>query len=467
MIGTTRRPALSGREWTRIVVMGVFLALTSFFAFFYDAASAPGDGGGPAVVTDETPVPELDEEILALVKDASRTDRLMMEEAPLAHLLEKSLLVVPSVAAKLNMPEQPIPIAKLRSDPDRYRGRYLWYKGTLEWLSRGRPGHPVRGYRIHEGRLKTPGGEPVLFYFSEEPPEGLKVGDWVRVEGFSLKLRDTNLPVKIDMAPVLVGPEIFKAYPDWKAVEKLDAAVLARVKDGVLVDGRLVDEQDVRKMLDRSQDVPLWHLASYAMHRERTMTPQERQAFTPFVHKDQWRAIELGKVAKGTPYRLLGTFQIARTMRAKPNPLGIEHWTEVWIQCRDLGGRTIPIWIPEKLDPSWRRNMSVWANAYFFKRYVYQAEYWRKIRRGDREVRAKVREDRYAPLFVAATIHRIELSEGLLTNQITLLFAAIALVVTVVFLVSALRDARRSRKFENERIERRRRLRRKLEASRR
>jgi hypothetical protein len=144
------------------------------------------------VLEESTPLPELDPEIMARARDGTRAERLVTDVEPLEHLLERSLLVTPAVARKLGMPAQPEPISRLRQHPDRYRGKYLWYKGQLELLLPPKPGHPVPGYSLYEGLLRTADGEPVLFAFSVPPAEGLAEGDWVRMEGFFLKLRDTH-----------------------------------------------------------------------------------------------------------------------------------------------------------------------------------------------------------------------------------------------------------------------------------
>ncbi len=429
--------------------MGTLLGLTVFLAFFYNPPTATQERDPAPILKDDTPPPELDPAILARIHDETRTNRLTIEQEALEHLLEKSLRVTPTISEKLGLPAEPVPIAQLRGSPGKYRGRYLWYKGELDYLSKSKPGHPVRNYEIREGRMKTEDGNFVLFYISLPPDEGLKIGDWVRVEGFFLKLRDTNLPTKLDLAPVLVGPEVMRSHADWDAVEALDPSVLARVEDGILENGELQDEQDMRLTLDESQDVPLWHLTSYARSQAKPFTTDLREAIPAFVTRDQWRECESGRTPKGTPFRLLGTLQMWRTMPAKNNPLHIEHWSEAWIQCRDLGGRTIPVWVPEPVGEGWLRGQAVEIHAYFFKRYLYTGL--------DPEgLQFQRRKDYYAPIFVASAITKYDLPKDILTNQITIAFSSLIIIVIIVFLVSSLRDRKRSLAFESELVERRR-----------
>jgi hypothetical protein len=441
-----RRPSAPRSAWWRIAVMGVMLALLLFVAVFDGFGGTETTSNERVVLRPALPAAELytpDPAILALAKDSTRRERLLREPQPFEHLLEKALNVVPDIAAALGMPTEQVPIARLRADPSRHRGRYLWYKGVLEALSPGKSRHPVPRYQVHEGRLRTDSGEQVLFAFSVPPPEDLVVGkDWVRIEGFFLKLRDDHFP-PIDQAPILVGAELTRSLPDWRAVEELDPAVLARIHDGN-VGGTIVDEQDMATPLVEAQDVPLWHLASYAAHQRATLPPAEFDRFPALTTEAQWRELESGSSPKGSRYRLMGTFQLGRTFAAKTNPLGIESWSEVWIQCRDLGGRTLPIWLPIALGDEWRRNQTVIAHGYFFKRYLYVSQ------NGERH---------FAPLFVAASLEPFSISLGLFDNAIARLFAGLVAIVTLGFLLWARRDRRQHREHETQLIERRRRRR--------
>ena len=437
--------ALLGGQWIRVSAMGVLLAALVFVTFFYQpSAGKIGEGSAVEADWDATPVPELDSAILALARDATRSQRLNVDDEPLAHLLERSLAVTPAVARKLGMPERPTPAARLRNAPGSFRGRFLWAKGKLEYLSKPKPGHPVPGYDHFEARLRTEVGEPVLFSFSVPPPEGVKIGGWVRIEGFFLKLRDAHLPVELNQTPWLVGPELFTAYPDWEAVGALDPAVLNRVRDGEWKgESKFENGPDIDKLLAESEDVPLWHLASYALNCE--TTGSDRDAWWSEVpalsNREQFEAFRRGDIPKGTPMRLLGTFVHARVMPAKINPLGIEAWTEAWVQVRDIGGKTIPVWIPRRISESWRQNHSAVVHGYFFKRYRYET---------------MEGEVRWTPLFVAADMTRFTLSTGALSNQFTIAFAGLVGLVATIFFFMSRRDRRQRQRHEADLVARRR-----------
>ena len=202
-------------------------------------------GGQPKKLEDigaatETVVPSLDHQILALARDSTREERLLLEAEPLRQLLAKAIDVGPSVAAALGMPETPVPVADIRQDITRHRGRWLFYEGQLEQLSGPREGHPIRDYGIHEATVRLSDGEAALAAFSIKPDAAIKVGGWVRIEGYLLKLVDTTYPAEIKAAPLLVGRAIQRDYADWPPVRDLDNELLRKVDDSSYWPGDLM-----------------------------------------------------------------------------------------------------------------------------------------------------------------------------------------------------------------------------------
>ena len=276
---TTRfRPPVSPlREWSRVIAVGLLLA-AMLFVFFWPAAKPKRtefdlDASAPIQVT----IPALDRELLRSVRDASPEDRLTGEPDALAHLLEKSLGVVPTVAEALGRPSEPLPLTVLQAASESYRGAWLWYSGRLRYLSPGRSGHPVEGYKVYEGFIETDlatDGAGIVMFRTGLPSRDANVGDWVRVEGFFLKLRDSHVLPEAEKAPLLVGSEIVAEPRPWPPVATLDRAVLDTVRDGVYGPGdgkelgfSVLDAQEGHADLESSQSDPLWHLASYAKHR--------------------------------------------------------------------------------------------------------------------------------------------------------------------------------------------------------
>lgn len=432
---------LPGSERMRVAVMGVVLAALVYAVFFYRPTTPPPQVS--PVITDTTPPPTLDTALLQTVRDESRLDRLNVEKDVLAHLLEKSMMVVPAVAKALGMPTEPMPLDVLRASPASKRGRYLWYKGKVEALDVGRDGHPIRGYKMNVARLTTQEGERIEFHFSVPPPEDLKVGDWARVEGFFMKLRDAHFPVELSLAPLLVGPEILPAYPDWKAVEALDPAVLAKLKDGIRENGVDVDLQQASLRLPFAQDTTLWHVASYARHKLATMTPQEVAALPAFDRGEQWNAVIRGEFERGAAYRLAGIFCRAHVIEARTNPLGIENWSEVWLYSRGFSHRPFAVWIPKHVG-SWGHSETARCVGYFLKRYV---------------VDGATGEQHMSPVFVAADIERVDFNPLRASRAIGLGLAAVTAVIVLIFFAASRRDKRATYAYE-ETMSKRRRVRR-------
>lgn len=424
--------------------MGVLLAALVWVTFF-QSSTGTNLGSGPPIAPVQVAVPKIDQELLRTARDAEHVDRLVLEPEPFAHLLEKSIDIVPSVAEALGKPEQPVPIAYLRASPQTYRGAYLWYTGRLTNLSPGKSGHPVTGYRIHEGALETQDGETVLFRVSLAPR--VQVDDFVRIEGFFLKLRDSAANPKADMAPLLVGPELFPDYPPWDPVTELNPDVFEPIRDGIVVDGAWVDEQDAALTLDESEDLPLWTLASYANAQRggENDTLGRWRAIPAFVTKDQLDAVKRGEVEPGTPFRLLGTFVMARWFAARPNPAGIRYWSQAWVQVRDLGGKIVPVWIPRKVE-GYQFNQSVEVRAYYLRRFVYELQ--------NQDGKA------FTPLFVAADLDRFSAGpEHPMARWAKVGFATAVASLIALFFYIARRDRKASAAHEAEMIERRRRRR--------
>lgn len=380
--------------------MGLLLSVSVFLAFIYDPLNPGGLGLEPPIIEHRVETPELDPEILDQIEDGDRLSRLVVEAVPLSHLLEKSLQVVPSVAKALGLSKDPIPMARLRANPDAFRGHYLGYGGILRYLSPGREGHPIDGYQIREGWIETDDGEPVLFYISgssstrRPSPE---VGEYVRVEGFFMKLRDKHLPDEVNQAPLLVGPEIYPDYKLWDPVENLDPTILAGIEDGTYADGEWSGFAEMENYLLDSQDIPLWHLTSYVLNQQERISPAAWMEIEPIASKeafDQFRRSTPSSrnELRGQPHRILGSFIQGRTHEVAANPLGIEAWTEAWVQVRDIGGQLLPVWIPKRLQ-GLQRNALINCRAFFYRLMAYEAL------EGD---------FLYVPLFIASDLHKLE-----------------------------------------------------------
>ncbi|MFO1053483.1 MAG: hypothetical protein U1F36_14820 [Planctomycetota bacterium] len=448
-----RPPAPIAPEWWRIVVLAVLLA-ACVFAFLWPSRqkeqNVPEVAGSRRVQID---VPSLDRELLATVKDSTPQDRLVTETEPLNHLLDKSLGVLPTAAEALGRPREPVPLSVLQGSPQTYRGAWLWYSGRLRYVSEPKTGHPIDGYRIYEGFIETDGvdgGGVVMFRVSRVAP-GVTIGDWVRVEGFFMKLRDSRVLPDADHAPLLVGSELMKDFQPWVPVEKLDPAMFADLHDGRFSKGEsrdrrfeVIEEGDSQADLESSQSEPLWYLASYAMHRRGGPDddlPNWRLQ-PAFVKDEQYRAIAFtDEVPRGSPYRLLGTFVMSHWFAANPNPIGVSYWSTVWIQSPNLGGKLLPIWVPRKIE-GFEYGDPLEVRAYWFKRHHYE------LARGGEAL---------TPVFVAADLDRyVTLPESPVVTALKYVFAGLVAVIVGVFYFVSRADKRRRDEHEERMTKRRR-----------
>jgi hypothetical protein len=450
MLPRTRKshlgPTSGLRDWWKIIAMGALLAGLVYVAFIHEPGGTDGLGLSKPIVEVEVSVPEIDREILQQAHDKTRQERLILEAAPLAHLLEKSLQVVPTVAKALGAQTESVDIARLRSNPDAYRGAYLGFAGRLRHLSSGKSGHPVKGYKIYEGWIETDDGEVVLFRVSL-PPKDVEVGGYVRVEGFFLKLRDSHGQPEATEAPLLVGPEIIPDYEPWQPVRELDPTVLAEIHDdeiesGTNANGRVIELHGMRADLPSSQSVPLWHLASHCLlvHGGEEGLAEWRKV-PALVRPEQFADIREGRIERGQRMRILGTFVLAHTFAARPNPIGVEHWTQAWIQVRLGGGKLIPIWIPGRIG-GYRRGDSIEVRGHYFGRLIYDTEEGTAM----------------APVFVSAALDRyVQTGLDPISDFVKWLFAAFVLFVILLFFWISRRDRLQRDRHEVEMIERRRR----------
>jgi len=166
----------------RLCLLAALAAGLSYVAWFWRPLPADLDAGKARGEDPQLQVraPTLDPELLAQVRDDSRSARLQLEAAPLQHLLERALDVGPAAAQALGMPEQPVPLTVLRAHAANWRGHWLGYRGRIVDLSGPRPGHPNASYGIYEATLQLDDRRPLR-------PELLDqiVGRHARLEHFA------------------------------------------------------------------------------------------------------------------------------------------------------------------------------------------------------------------------------------------------------------------------------------------
>ncbi len=426
----------------RLAATAVFCALALYLVVFWNPGVEIQQG---TIAEPEAPlvsVPNIDSAVLEKAKDATREQRLFLEAEPLSHLLAQSLNVSPEAARALGMPADMVPVTALQTNIGEWRGRWIYYRGKIEKLSGPGPGHPVPGYGIYEATLRLRDGSQVLFAFSKPPAAALVEGAWARAEGYVLKLRDVAYPTESTKAPLLVGADLKKDYEDWAPVTTLDPNALAGVVDVVRESGNVLSADDSWKAIDEDQSNALWHLGAYARDVA-PMTKAEWRKVPALNAQDIWDAFKKDEVARGTPMRILGTLAATRTITASPNPAGIKEWTEAWVQVRDVGGKTIPVWLPHGTKQPLGSSLEI--NAYYFRRYSYETRNGKQM---------------WTPLFVANSLDLFVFETGRGMREISSwAFGATVLIVGFAWW-GARREKQRSLAQEDALIERRRKRRR-------
>lgn len=403
--------------WLRLTLAGCVVAAMAYLLYGLEHPE-PDASAPPEVVEKVVAVPRLDQQLLATARDATRAQRLQIEAEPLRHLLAQAINVGPTVAAALGTPEQPVPLADLRAEPDQWRGRWLWYEGRLEQLSAPRPGNPVPGYSIYEATVRLPGDELAMAAFSVQPDASIAVGDWVRIEGYLLKLRDTTYPFAIASAPMLVGRSLQRDYEDWPPVPALDDKLLATVDDSSFWPGDL-RYHDV----EEDQTEALWHLGAFVRDTADQRTFAQWRKIRTLNAAEAYDELRRGEIKRGTPMRVFGTLIRRQTIAAPPNPANIKFWTTAFVQVREFGGHLVPIWVPKRVrDLPLRASLEV--RGFYYRWFAYEAE------SGDRIS---------VPLFIAADLDTFDLG----TDQTMRAIGVWIIVAAIAFLALVLWGQRR------------------------
>lgn len=419
--------------WVRFAMAGVIAALF-LYAFLMLNAVEQTNADPDRVLEKIVRVPELNEKLLATTRDKSRSDRLLVDAEPLRHLLAKSIDVGPSVAAALQIPAEMVPVEELREHVDQWRHRWLWYEGKLTTLSGARKGHPIDGYSVYEAVIELEDGNSVMVAFSLEPKDKLKVGDWVRVEGYYFKLRDLTYPDKLDRVPMLVGRTIERDYEDWPKVTTLDQSLFEGLDDSSWWPTDLPAHT-----VEEDQTEILWHLGAFVRDTAEDRTFAEWRRIEPLSVAEPLDRLRAGEVARGEPMRIFGTLIRRSTIAAPANPANIKFWTTAWLQVHSFGGHLIPIWVPKKVGKL-PMQAQLEVRGFYYRWFIYDGA----------EARFK------APLFVAADLDLFEIDADETMQEIGVWLGSILSALLIVIFWSQRRSSRSALKHSQHIDERRR-----------
>ncbi len=355
-----KRSLLRGREGLRfavLIVLALVLVIVVVGAFdkFYgkteEAQSKPID------VDIQASIPAVKREMLTkTVKEETKTQRYQAEPEAYDHMLQMAKLIVPGTLEAMGLSATPVPVDRVRKQPDRYRGRPLAYVGELHKIT-SRSALKTEGF-IDFAPESGDKAQKIFFTVLRPVPKEIdKEGSLVRIAGLFFKLRDFQFPFPVERTPHIVGWELTPFVESIEPVTELDPKVLAGIHDAQDRPGEI-------------QKRPFYHLCSFAMNR-----PADgawKKDIPNIQHKD-WESIlnADGKTPRGKQFRVLAELFDVQIKVAPPNPLGVKFWTRAWVHHPHA--KTIEVHIPGRADGVWHTGDFVVFYGAFMKRHWYKA----------------------------------------------------------------------------------------------
>ncbi|PIE22411.1 MAG: hypothetical protein CSA62_12410 [Planctomycetota bacterium] len=383
-----------------------------------------------AKIVHQVPIPDINGKLLEQTKDATADQRFVLEPEIYEHLLVRSTDIAPGSLRALGMKESSYTVAQLRKQPERYRGKPIWFEGEIERLEQDTKRIPGLPNTRTRGLLRTDSGDPVFFTVVGDVSKQLTKGSYARVEGIFFKLRDERFPERIDKAPFIVGMDLRASFRKWEPVKTLDPSILSKIHDTTPEEAA------------ETEEIPLYHLISYAMNQPRE--GEWKQAY-PDLDAKASRAImeQDGSVKRGAPFRLNAALFQTHTVAAEANPLGVDFWTKAWIEHPDIG--TVQIQMPGRLEGEWNMDDYVVVYGHFFKRTYYET----LPKNGSRHFKM-------APFFVADTMLHWRLKENANDATVKLIMTVVTIILILAMVMLVIRDSRSNHHVRDALIERRR-----------
>ncbi len=442
------RQGMQKREGWKLAILVVMtlILITLFFGggidqillgMFHDTPTETPKSVGEY---DEIKIPKINMDLVAQIKDENKQQRYTDEAGPFAHLLEVANMLYPATLQALGMQKEMVPVSKIRTDPNRYRAKPLWFAGELVSLDPPKPIPTLPGTKLTRGRLRTDNGETILFGVLDPVPPNLIPGSFVRVEGLFFKLRDDPF-LKLEKAPYILGPKLREAFRKFEPVTKIDPQILSTVKDKTNAEARLVEP------------LPLYHLSSYVLNKGYSRKGW-RSDYPEITTKDETLMKENPELMRGKGFMIVGALAHIQVKAAEGNPLGVEQWSRVWLYRTGMG--FFQVRIPGYIDiTKYKVDDVVVVYAHFLKKIHYETS-------PDREGGQRFRK---IPLFVAKRLLRFNLITPLSTKIFRWSMGLVSLLLILLFVWLVRSDNKRNREVTQRVLEIRKRRREKARNS--
>lgn len=422
-----------GREGLRFAVMALLAIIVGAIAFgsFDKLVSDPEPEAKPiSISVPAIKLPPIDRKILETAKDDNAIRRLEAEPNAYEHLLSCAAYIVPGALQAMGLEERPV--AALRSNPAKFRGRPVAFEGQIVDLRDPAAIPGVSTWKKTEGMLETEKGEQVFFAVLDEIPSNLGIGKFARIEGFFFKLRDFKFPKRFDEVPHVVGFKLRKAFKRFEDVKEIDFKLLSSIRDNV-PEPRVIELDSLYHATSWMQNQDPKALAAGAVDLRRS-------------HVEKMLAAA-EDAPRGKTFRILAELYDAHTRLAEPNPLGIQYWTRAWVRHADQ--ETIQVNIPGRLEGEWHTGDYVMFHGVYLQRYMYESGL------DDNGTRI----ERTVPLFVAPSLLPWKIVDNPDNFWIRIALGAIALLLIGAISFLVIRDRKAEEEVRKRLLEQRRRKR--------
>jgi hypothetical protein len=407
-----RKSPLQRGERIRLILMtGGLLTVIALFLFIKSCGSGdpsltPDDALDTQTAGVKTQFPPVDLEQLKEVKDATTTDRLILEYAPFKNLLVMSKALWPGHLESIGNPG--LDFENIVGNSADLRGSPVKLRGKLLDLSTDR--RTVDGPEETWAHIQTDEGHHFWYVALNPPPLDLFTfgGNYVVVEGFYFKLhtRNDELGNKLT-APLLVGQGIRPSVRRATPALDIDLVLLADVVDSQFGDTDKIDGEGY------------WHLMNYAQ----TLVHDEERYFNEFDSAAPLNKTLLAEIAanprlyRGKAVSIFGDPVRTWTTAAEENPLRLSYHSHTFLYKYEFGDQYVLLETPGK-DAFRGLGLDRDSLAFFLRLWAYED--------GDGNKRR-------VPVFVAAGSRPREHKTSLLESQIMQVFLALFTVLVIGF----------------------------------
>lgn len=417
-----RRQPFQGKERLRLVFMaGGLIAAIAIFVWLRIGLDKKGDPDKvPEVATlpqigSDIQFPPVDLSIFEEVRDATSTDRLLLESGPFLDLLKTSRALLPGHLDALKSPRFPFEnieqnASTLRGVPFRERGKLL----DLKIQQR-----VVDGPEETWALVETDEGKRYWYVTLKQPEELFGPGgNYIVTDGFFYKLYTHSSEDERVTAPLLVGREIRASVRSAEPVKSLDLGLLADVRDADFYEEHPVE------------DAGYWHLMNYVetLQADPERIDKEFSAAEPLSRSSLQVLLEDPSLKRGRPYLIYGRTVHAWNKANEENPTRLPFSSHSFLFKYELGDQYLRLVAPGK-DALNNLGLGTEMLAYFHKMWAYTDG------KG---------QERRVPVFFVASFAEREIDKAPLEGQIVLAFIALFVVMLLGFAYLIRRDRKQA-----------------------